>query len=211
MNMQVVETLKRPPNIFDHPWIIRLLERIALPLLKWRGWTHHVEAPAEKKYVLILAPHTSNWDFLMMFPVGLLLKRRVKFMIKHSVFIGPVGSVLRWLGGIAVDRSNRNNFVQQMVDEFDRADEMVLIIAPEGTRKPVPQWKQGFYHIAREAGVPIVRCYLDAGSRRAGIWAPFYPSGNIEADMRALRADYDTVVPRHPEKFIRLDSTETRS
>jgi 1-acyl-sn-glycerol-3-phosphate acyltransferase len=206
--MQAADTLRNAPNIFDHPWIIRLLERIALPLLKWRGWTHHVDAPSEKKYVLIVAPHTSNWDFLLMFPVGLLLKRRVRFMIKHSVFVGPVGSVLRWLGGIAVERSSRHNFVQQMVDEFAQAEEMVLIITPEGTRSPVPEWKRGFYHIAHEAGVPIVRCFLDTGRRRAGIWAPFYPTGQVEADLKKLRADYDQVIPRYPEKFIRSDALE---
>lgn len=208
--MQAADTLRNAPNIFDHPWIIRLLERIALPLLKWRGWTHHVDAPSEKKYVLIVAPHTSNWDFLLMFPVGLLLKRRVRFMIKHSVFVGPVGSVLRWLGGIAVERSSRHNFVQQMVDEFAQAEEMVLIITPEGTRSPVPEWKRGFYHIAQEAGVPIVRCFLDTGRRRAGIWAPFYPTGQVEADLKKLRADYDQVIPRYPEKFIRSDALENR-
>ncbi|MAY36405.1 MAG: glycerol acyltransferase [Spongiibacteraceae bacterium] len=208
--MQAADTLRNAPNIFDHPWIIRLLERIALPLLKWRGWTHHVDAPSEKKYVLIVAPHTSNWDFLLMFPVGLLLKRRVRFMIKHSVFVGPVGSVLRWLGGIAVERSSRHNFVQQMVDEFAQAEEMVLIITPEGTRSPVPEWKRGFYHIAHEAGVPIVRCFLDTGRRRAGIWAPFYPTGQVEADLKKLRADYDQVIPRYPEKFIRSDALENR-
>ena len=208
--MQAADTLRNAPNIFDHPWIIRLLERIALPLLKWRGWTHHVDAPSEKKYVLIVAPHTSNWDFLLMFPVGLLLKRRGRFMIKHSVFVGPVGSVLRWLGGIAVERSSRHNFVQQMVDEFAQAEEMVLIITPEGTRSPVPEWKRGFYHIAHEAGVPIVRCFLDTGRRRAGIWAPFYPTGQVEADLKKLRADYDQVIPRYPEKFIRSDALENR-
>ena len=208
--MQAADTLRNAPNIFDHPWIIRLLERIALPLLKWRGWTHHVDAPSEKKYVLIVAPHTSNWDFLLMFPVGLLLKRRVRFMIKHSVFVGPVGSVLRWLGGIAVERSSRHNFVQQMVDEFAQAEEMVLIITPEGTRSPVPEWKRGFYHIAHEAGVPIVRCFLDTGRRRAGIWAPFYPTGRVEADLKKLRAAYDQVIPRYPEKFIRSDALENR-
>jgi len=208
--MQAADTLRNAPNIFDHPWIIRLLERIALPLLKWRGWTHHVDAPSEKKYVLIVAPHTSNCDFLLMFPVGLLLKRRVKFMIKHSVFVGPVGSVLRWLGGIPVERSSRHNFVQQLVDEFEQAEEMVLIIAPEGTRSPVPEWKRGFYHIAHEAGVPIVRCFLDTGRRRAGIWAPFYPTGQVEADLKKLRADYDQVIARYPEKFIRSDALENR-
>lgn len=204
--MQAAETFKRPANIFDHPWIIRWLERVSLAALKWRGWTHHVEEPAEKKYVLILAPHTSNWDFLLMFPVGLLLKRRVRFMIKHSLFIGPAGGVLRWLGGIPVERSSRHNFVQQMVGEFDQAEEMVLIIAPEGTRSPVAEWKRGFYHIAKQAGIPVVRCYLDCGRRRAGIWEPFYPGMDADADMKALRLRYNDVIARYPEKFLRLES-----
>lgn len=197
--------MEKAPNIFDHPWIIRLLERIALPLLRWRRWTHHVPAPAERKYILIMAPHTSNWDFFLMFPVGLLLKRRVKFMIKHSLFIGPLGSVLRWLGGIAVERESHHNFVEQMVREFAQTDEMVLIIAPEGTRRPVAEWKRGFYHIAHQAGVPVVRCYLDFGRRRVGIWAPFYPTGDIERDLWRIRADYDEVQPRYPENFILLN------
>lgn len=197
--------MQKAPNIFDHPWIIRGLTAVSLFLLKWRGWTHHVDEPVERKYVLIIAPHTSNWDFLLMFPVGLLLKRRVKFMIKHSLFVGPFGSVLRWLGGIAVERSSRHNFVDQMVDEFTRAEEMVLIIAPEGTRSRVENWRLGFYHIARKANVPIVRCYLDFGTRRAGIWEPFYPSDNVEQDMQAIRAPYDTVVARYPNCYVRSD------
>lgn len=172
--------------------------------MKWRRWSLHVEAPAERKYVLIIAPHTSNWDFLLMFPVGLLLKRRVKFMIKHTLFVGPMGSVLRWLGGIAVERSSSHNFVDQMVGEFERAEEMVLIIAPEGTRSRVEEWKRGFYHIARKAGVPVVRCYLDFGQRRAGVWPPFYAGDDVEGDIRKIRADYDSVSPRYPEKYVFL-------
>lgn len=197
--------MQKAPNIFDHPWIIRNLTRVSLFLLKWRGWTHHVEPPAESKYVLILAPHTSNWDFLLMFPVGLLLQRRARFMIKHSLFMGPMGSVLRWLGGIAVERSNSHNVVEQMVREFEQADEMVLIIAPEGTRSRVANWRQGFYHIAEQAGVPIVRCYLDFGRRRAGVWVPFYPTGNSDSDLLAIRAPYDNVIARYPERFVRSD------
>lgn len=197
--------MQKAPNIFDHPWIIRGLTSVSLFLLKWRGWTHHVEAPAERKYVLIVAPHTSNWDFLLMFPVGLLLKRRVKFMMKHSLFVGPFGSLFRWLGGIAVERNSRHNFVDQMADEFSRAEEMVLIIAPEGTRSRVEHWRHGFYHIARQANIPIVSCYLDFGRRRAGIWEPFYPTGDVDADIHAIRSRYDSVVARFPECYVRSD------
>ncbi|MFT5032209.1 MAG: 1-acyl-sn-glycerol-3-phosphate acyltransferase [Bacteroidia bacterium] len=112
--------MQKAPNIFDPPWVIRSLTRLSLLLLKWRAWTHHVEAPLECKYVLIIAPHTSNWDFLLMFPVGLLLKRRAKFMIKHSLFVGPMGSVLRWLGGIAVERNSSHNFVVRCYLDFGR-------------------------------------------------------------------------------------------
>lgn len=202
--------MHKAPNIFDHPWIIRGLTVVSLFLLKWRGWTHHVDAPAERKYVLIIAPHTSNWDFLLMFPVGLLLKRRVKFMIKHTLFVGPFGSVLRWLGGIAVERSSQHNFVDQMAWEFEQAEEMVLIIAPEGTRSRVEDWRRGFYHIARQARVPVVRCYLDFGGRRAGIWEPFYPGDNADSDIRAIRSSYDSVVARYPECYVRSDESITR-
>lgn len=197
--------MQNAPNIFDHPWIIRNLKRVSLFLLKWRSWTHHVVPADERKYVLILAPHTSNWDFLLMFPIGLLLQRRVKFMIKHSLFIGPMGSVLRWLGGIAVERSSSHNFVEQMVREFEQADEMVLIIAPEGTRSRVEDWRRGFYYIAQQAGIPVVSCYLDFGRRRAGVWEPFYPTGNADLDLLAIRARYDEVTARYPDCYVRSD------
>lgn len=130
--------------------------------------------------------------------LGAALGRQARFMVKDSVFVGPLGSLMRWLGGIAVDRGSQNNFVQQMVNAFAHTDNMVLIIAPEGTRKAVPRWKGGFYHIAAGAGVPVVPVYLDYGRKQVGFGEPCLPTGDIEADMVAIQQCYIDVTARHP-------------
>ena len=165
-----------------------------------RGWTFHSPPPGLRKYVMVVAPHTSNWDFFLMVALGATLGRQVRFMGKHSLFLGPQGSLLRWLGGIAVERSSRHNFVEHMVEQFRTTDDMVLIIAPEGTRKAVSRWKGGFYHIALGAGVAVVPVYLDYATKRVGFALPCYLSGEMEADLAGIQQCYEMVTARHPSE-----------
>ena len=163
------------------------------------GWTFSKKPPEARKYVMVVAPHTSNWDFFLMVGLGAALGRQARFMVKDSVFVGPLGSLMRWLGGIPVDRRSRNNFVQQMTEAFDSTDDMVLIIAPEGTRKAVPRWKGGFYHMAAAAKVPVVPVFLDYGRKQVGFGLPCLPCGDLEADMPAIQQCYADVTACHPE------------
>ncbi len=186
-------------TVCSYPRVLRLIHGLFGGIFRLAGWQFAESAPLERKYVMVVAPHTSNWDFFVMVVLAASLGRQVRFMGKHSLFIGPLGSLLRWLGGIAVERSSQHNFVEQMVAQFADTDDMVLIIAPEGTRKAVPCWKGGFYHIALGAGVAVVPVYLDYGRKRAGFGEPCMPSGDLQSDLPRIQQCYAGVQARHPE------------
>lgn len=186
-------------TICDHPRLLRWVHRIFACAFRLRGWQFEPRLPSARKYVLIVAPHTSNWDFFLLVAMGAALQRKVHFMAKHSLFVGPLGPLLKWLGGIPVDRRQRHNFVGQMAAEFSQREDMVLIITPEGTRSRVEQWKCGFYHIAHGAGVPIVALGLDYGERHIKVVSETCPSGDLAADLTRITASYQGVVGRHPE------------
>ncbi len=131
---------------------------------------------------------------------------RVSWIGKHSLFRGPMGPLMRWLGGVPVDRRAAHNAVQQMVDEFARRDELALMIMPEGTRSRADYWKSGFYHIARKAHVPIVLGLLDFKRKVGGLFEAIEPTGDLTADMNRIRAFYDGAMGKYPDDFgpIRL-------
>lgn len=150
------------------------------------GWSFDGGIPDFAKGVVIVAPHTSNWDFLIgvaaMFALGL----RVVFLGKHTLFRWPLGPVMRWLGGVPVDRRSSGGVVRETVALFDRRERMVLALSPEGTRSSVERWKTGFYHIAVAADVPIVPIALDYGERQIRIGSLFVPTGDLERDLGEL-------------------------
>tara|TARA_R110000772_G_scaffold60576_2_gene136788 strand:- start:24719 stop:25342 length:624 start_codon:yes stop_codon:yes gene_type:complete len=185
-------------TICSYPWLLNLVRRVSGKILTLRGWQlpHGPATPA--KYVLILAPHTSNWDFFIMVGVASALGRQIRFMGKHQLFVGPLGMLLRWLGGVAVERSRQHNFVAQMADVFGDTDGMVLIIAPEGTRSKVARWKGGYYHIAAAAGVPIVATALDYAKKSISLSAPYFPSGNYAEDQLQIQEFYRNIIAKHP-------------
>lgn len=170
-------------------------------LLDLSGWTIDGEPPTAKKFVLIAAPHTSNWDFLYALACTSAQRLPLRWMGKDALFRGPKGLLFRALGGIPVDRSKNNNMVQTMAREFDRHQAFVLLVPAEGTRKAGARWKSGFYHIACEAKVPIALGYLDYRGKRAGIGPVIWPSGNVKDDMALIRAFYADKQAKHPENF----------
>ncbi len=174
-------------------------QRIARGLLRLLGWTLVSEAPDLPKYVVIGAPHTSNWDFPigMLGFIGLGIKRNL--MIKHTLFRPPLGWFMRALGNIPIDRSQRHNFVDQVVAAYKEADELVVALTPEGTRSYTPYWKTGFYYIALGAGVPIALGFADYATRRAGLGPTVYPTGDIEADMAVIAEFYADKTGKRPE------------
>ena len=177
-----------------------MLKALATFLLKIIGWHVSFSLPQRNKYVLVGAPHTSNWDF----PLGLLAMwasgLRINWVGKHTLFKGPLGPLMRGLGGIPVDRSGSTGFVKKVIDIFENRDQFVMAIAPEGTRSLTKQWKAGFYHIALAAKVPIALGYIDYPRKRVGIDRLFEPSGDIDADFEILREYYKDKIGKRPEK-----------
>ncbi|WP_448210932.1 1-acyl-sn-glycerol-3-phosphate acyltransferase [Colwellia sp. MEBiC06753] len=148
-------------------------------LLKVLGWKVVGEIPATPKIIFAVAPHTSNWDFIVAIAAMLQLNLKVKFMAKASIFVWPLKPLLLSWGGIAVDRSAAHGVVGQMVEQFKQNPQMILGIAPEGTRKQAGEWKTGFLHIAHQAKVPVgpVTLHFDSKEIR------FHPAMEIGADI----------------------------
>ncbi|OOG59415.1 lysophospholipid acyltransferase family protein [Rhodanobacter sp. C03] len=166
-------------------------------VLRLCGWSLVGEFPDVPKAVLIAAPHSSWWDGVW----GLLLKvgigADVHFMGKQELFRGPLGSLLRRLGGMPIDRGAAKGVVEQMIDQFRQHDALWLGIAPEGTRKAVARWKSGFWHIAHDAGVPIVMAYFNYPDKTIGIGPLFKTSNDMDADIGRLRAFYAPFKGKH--------------
>lgn len=155
--------------------------------------------PHHPKFVMIAAPHTSNWDFLMTMILAFSFRIKVFWMGKHTIFRFPFHGLCRWLGGIPVDRRRAGNMVARCIEEFNRNERLIMIIPPEGTRKRVRYWKTGFYHIARGAGVPIVLGYVDYLRKAGGLGPVFFPTGDMENDMSFIREYYGKVTGKRPE------------
>ncbi|MEX0963565.1 MAG: lysophospholipid acyltransferase family protein [Pseudohongiellaceae bacterium] len=177
-------------TVFSTPIITPLLRFIAILILKLIGWKAVGSSVSVPKYVLIGAPHTSNWDFPLMLLVVLKLRLRVYWMGKHTLFPFPFSGFMKWLGGIPIDRAKSHNVVYQTVNQFKTQENFVVLIPPEGTRSKVAKWKTGFYHIANNAGVPILMGYVDADKKEGGFADFFYPTGELEADMEKIRTFY---------------------
>lgn len=176
----------------------RALTRRVLALF---GWRLDGELPDEPKFVLIVVPHTSNWDFFLcmmaMFGYGL----RLSWLAKHTIFFWPAAPILRWLGGEAIDRTASLGTVDTAVERFRSRDQWVIGLSPEGTRRHTTEWKSGFYRIAVGANVPIVPVALDYGQKRMEIKPTFHPTGAADEDIAQLRALFHAGMARHPENF----------
>jgi 1-acyl-sn-glycerol-3-phosphate acyltransferase len=187
-------------TLFTTPVINWLLAGFSRLYLRLAGWK--IEGRLEvDKCVLIAAPHTSNWDLPLTLMTAFVLDLRLHWLGKHTIFKFPFGPVMRWLGGIAVHRHQSNNLVAnsaQALREFD--GKVQLIVPPEGTRDKVTTWKTGFYWIAQQAGVPIQLAYMDYANKRAGLGPVMYPTGDIEADMVAIKAFYAPFMGKHVHK-----------
>jgi 1-acyl-sn-glycerol-3-phosphate acyltransferase len=177
-------------TIFSTPLITPLLRFLAILILRLVGWTSKGSKVSVPKYVLIGAPHTSNWDFPLMLLVVLELRLQLYWMGKHTLFPLPFSGLMKWLGGIPINRTRSHNVVFDIVAQFKSNDNFVVLVPPEGTRRRVSEWKTGFYHIANNAEVPILMGYVDAGKKEAGFADFFYPTGELESDMKEIRSFY---------------------
>ena len=177
-------------TIFSTPILTPILRVISIIILKFIGWNAKGEETTIKKFVLIGAPHTSNWDFPLMLMVVLKLKLSVFWMGKHTLFPFPFAGLMKWLGGIPINRSASHNVVRETVKHYKENKELIVLIPPEGTRSKVSEWKTGFYHIANMANVPILLGYVDAKNKEAGFVDFFYPTGSPEKDMDEIQKFY---------------------
>jgi 1-acyl-sn-glycerol-3-phosphate acyltransferase len=177
----------------------RLVRRLVILLYHWRGYRLVETHPMPKRCVIIGVPHTTNWDFVFFLGATAEIGVKPSFMGKHTLFKWPMTRFMYDMGGVAVDRTARGrNYVEQVVDAFAAIDELALVIAPEGTRSATRPWRSGFYHIAHQAGVPLVPAWVEDGTRRGGLGPALMPSGDYAADLGKLLAYYQSVIPGHP-------------
>jgi len=190
-------------TIFDTPIVNTLLRAFSVGFLKLTGWTVEGALPAgAEKSVLIAAPHTSNWDLPYTLMVAFALRLHVYWMGKEQLFRFPFGGLMRWLGGIPVNRDKASNLVAASAEAIKTAvGPLQLIVPPEGTRSKTRYWKTGFYHIALGAQVPIVMAFMDYEKKRSGLGPIFQPTGNLEADMASIKAFYEPIKGKNADQF----------
>jgi 1-acyl-sn-glycerol-3-phosphate acyltransferase len=172
-------------------WIIKYIVR----------WDLVEEMPPSKKHVLVGAHHTSNWDWVFALLVMAGTGLRPRWVGKKSLFRGIMGPIMRGFGGISVARGARKNFVGQIIDVYNAKDELVIALAPEGTRKYVDHWKSGFYHIAWGAKVPLILCKVNFHTRTIFIGEEFNMTGDYDKDIVGIKEYYKDCVPLKPENF----------
>lgn len=191
-------------TLFGNRFLMKLLSRPARFLTHQAGWRVEGQPPQLPKYVIVGAPHTSNWDFLVMLGALFTVQVEMHWLGKHTLFRPPLGGLFRWLGGIPVDRRQANGLVGQLVDAFHAHDQLVLIIPPEGSRKKLQTWKSGFYHIARGAQVPLALVSMDYARKVVNFGPVITPTGDIDADMGPIRAFFAPAVGKYPHEAAQI-------
>jgi 1-acyl-sn-glycerol-3-phosphate acyltransferase len=185
----------------DNPFgVSRFLHVVAELLFRLSGWKTEGAVHQPPRFVMIAAPHTSNWDGVIMVLAAYILRVKLVWFLKDTAFFFPFGPFLRFLGALPIDRTARRNVVAQAVARFAQSERLILTVPPEATRKKSKFWKTGFYHIARNAGVPIVLGYIDYRRKVAGLGPAFTPTGDIEADFRVFGEFYAAVTPKFPDQ-----------
>ncbi len=186
-------------TVHDTPIVEPLLRVASRLFLRAAGWRRVGRLPDRAQYVMIGAPHTTYWDAVYAMAIALTFRLRVFWMAKHTVFRWPFCSLLRWLGGVPIDRRTRHDIVSQCVEHFRANQRFILAVLPEGTRRRVDAWKSGFYHIARGAGVPVLLAFLDYPSRTGGVGPLIWLTGDVETDLEEIAGFYSTKRGKHPE------------
>jgi 1-acyl-sn-glycerol-3-phosphate acyltransferase len=177
------------------------MSRLGHWLLGLAGWRVEGALPPVPRFVLIVAPHTSNWDFIIGVLAMFATDLRASWLGKHSIFRFPIAPVLRWLGGEPIDRSAAQGTVETAIDRFRSRPQWVLALSPEGTRRRVERWKTGFHRIAAGAGVPIVPVAIDYSARMVRIEPPVKPDPDETVGVAQLRARFHKAMGRYPERF----------
>ncbi len=188
------------PRAYRGP-LLEFTRWVAIIYLKLTGWTIKGSFPDVPRAVVIAAPHTSNWDGFTMLASAAYFRVRFSWLGKKALTDGPFGWLLRAIGCIGVDRKSKNDAVSVMAEAFAREPKLMLAVAPEGTRSKTRRWRSGFYHIAREANVPIIISILDYGTKTITLPALIHPSGDYESDLAWIQSHYEGVRGKYGEKF----------
>jgi 1-acyl-sn-glycerol-3-phosphate acyltransferase len=182
------------------PKISKLHVFIGKLYLTLSGWKVEGRLPQIPKFIIIVAPHTTNWDLPNMLAIIYALGLKANWFGKKEIFRGPANPFFSFLGGIPVDRSQRRNVVEEMVNIINTTDQLVIGLSPEGTRSKAEYWKSGFYHIAYQANIPVVFGYLDYKRKAGGIGPILYPSGDIDTDMILVQEFYKNISGKYPNE-----------
>tara|TARA_B110000467_G_scaffold103743_1_gene94174 strand:+ start:328 stop:879 length:552 start_codon:yes stop_codon:yes gene_type:complete len=178
------------------------MKKILSKIIFWlMGWEVIGTSDYPKKCIVIAAPHTSNWDFLIGRCYGYICGVTPKYLIKSSFFMPVLGAFLKWNGGIPVYRNAKHNVVEHLEERFNSTDDLILAITPEGTRSRVEKWKTGFYHIANNANLPILLLAMDYKNKKVGIINQFIPTDDIEKDMLFIQEKYKDIKGCIPENY----------
>lgn len=180
-------------TMYNTPVLKTILRIISLAMLKVTGWEYVGVKPTVPKYVAIAAPHTSNWDMPVMFYIAFAFKLKIYWTGKKELFKKPFGTIMKFMGGIPIDRSKSTNIVEASIQLFNKTDEIVMIVPPEGTRSKVNYWKTGFYYIAYGAKVPIALAFMDWSKKKGGFGPLFTPTGDLEKDMAYIKNYYKDI------------------
>lgn len=182
-----------------------MCKALSKQILRWAGWkATSVEGVELPKCVICVAPHTSNWDFIIGKLFYTSMGCNAGFLMKKEWFFFPFNILFKSLGGVPVDRSKRTSVTDQMVEVFNSRERFQLAITPEATRKPAAEWKKGFYFIAQTAGVPILLAYFDYKKKEVGILEVFHPTGDVDKDLLYIRTRYRGISGRKPENFVNI-------
>jgi 1-acyl-sn-glycerol-3-phosphate acyltransferase len=198
-------------SVFRTPVLTPCLRTLARLGMGLAGWKLELDKPVRPPFVFIGAPHTSNWDFLLLISAVLILRLDARWMGKHTLFRFPFGGLMRWLGGIPVNRSSPQNLVPEVASLLRSNPDLIICIPPEGTRRKVEKWKTGFWHIARQAGVPIMMTALDAEHHRLRLLGEFRPGDNMDKEIRQIQEHYRGITGIRAANTFRLPDEEPGS
>ena len=194
---------KQIPKAFRayRPKVLQFLGKLVLSIFGWRVKGSISEDFSNQKLVVIVAPHTSNWDGIFGVATVAGLDAKITFIGKHTAFRYGLGAFLRYMGGIPVDRSKPGGIIRDAIDQIKKIDGSLIAMSPEGTRSKVKEWKTGFLRIAKELNTNIIPASLDFAKKEILLGKAFVPSGNNEEDIRALKEYYSVFTAKHPEKY----------
>lgn len=187
-------------TIFNTPVITGFFYLLSVLWLRVAGWKTIGTPSSENKFVMIAYPHTSNWDVPLTIAICMVYRLKIYWMGKASLFRGPMGPLMKWLGGIPVKMGESGNVVRQTINVFNQSTSLIIVIAPEANRAYVQKWRTGFYHIAAGANVPIVLGFLDFSRKEGGYLASYIPTGDVDRDLAIIKAQYQGIKGKYADQ-----------